>query len=220
MKTFVFTVAWIATFAQLLPVYAVARLGSRATPARRWVAAWCVAFFASDIFQIFISSQQRRENLWFFTIANPIEDALLLYALSFWQTRPLHRIAFRVAIPLVILIYLGIGFAAGELATFKTFSGPFRTLVILSAALFTLLSRAAAEPEGVWQKDWMWATLGMALFYGISVAADPIVAAIYPRSVRLAQLVYGVKAIGDTFAYVLVWKGMRCPIQPTYSGSI
>lgn len=218
MLTFVYAVLVVATIAQLLPLIPVLRLGARAPLPRKWMAAWSVTYFVVDLIQIAIS-RTGKENLWFITISQPLEDALLLWALSYWQTRPVFRIAFRVAVPLVVVIYLAIGFAAGELDSFKTFSGPFRGLVLLSASLFTLLSRVSVEPEGVWKKDWLWTTMGTTLYYGLHVATDPIVAALYERSVELAQLVYAVKSIGDVIAFALVWQGMRCPLQSTSSGS-
>jgi hypothetical protein len=82
-----------------------------------------------------------------------------------------------------------------------------------------MLRNAAEAPEGVWTQDWMWTTLGVALYYGLFVAIEPAMAAVYPRSVSLAQLLYGVKSVGDVIAYVLIWQGMRCPLHRMSSGS-
>lgn len=145
---------------------------------------------------------------------------MILWALSHWQTRPLIRIAYRVAIPIVILIYIVIAIAAGEQSGFQSFAGPFRSLVVLAAALFTLLSRSTEEAEGVWSKDWFWVTIGVSLYYGLIVAAEPVVALLVPHNVSAALAVFTVKAIGDIIAFILIWRGMRCPLtQGSYSGS-
>ena len=209
----------VATIAQLLPPAAVLPMWRRAPLARRWIAVWCVAFFVSDLLQIGVASSLGN-NLWLLTFIEPVEDALLLWSLSYWQTRPITRIAFRVAIPLVIGIYLTISFAAGELNTFKTFSGPFRALLLLVATAFTLISNVSAEPERVYAKDWLWTCLGVLLYFGLLVSTDPIIAAMGPKDLELMRRLLNVRAAGDVFSYVLIWKGMRCPLPTSSSGSI
>ena len=113
-----------------------------------------------------------------------------------------------------------IAVAAGENDSFQTFAGPFRALVVMAASLFTLLSRSTVEADGVWSKDWLWATIGVSLYYGLIVAAQPIVAIVAPQSTSAARAVFTVKAIGDVVAFILIWRGMRCPLmQSNYSGS-
>ena len=62
---------------------------------------WCLAFFVSDLIQLQVTSLVGN-NLWIFIYIEPFEDALLLWALSYWQTRPLTRITLRIATPLFI----------------------------------------------------------------------------------------------------------------------
>ena len=208
----------VATFAQLLPIAAVAPQWRRTDLARRWIVVWCCAFFLSDVLQL-TSSRLQVSNLWLFKFINPVEDGIILYVLSFWQVRPYTRLAFRVAIPLFILTYLTIAFSAGEEATFQAIAGPFRALVVLSAALFTLISRVASEPEDVMQRDWLWTSVGVSLYYGAQVSVEPIAAAMgTDRSAMLA--VFTVKSTLDVVAFILIWRGMRCPLRNGSSGSI
>lgn len=212
----VFPVA--ATLAQLLPPLAVLPHWRTTTTVRRWVAVWCAVFFLADLLQIAFAAALG-SNLWLITLLQPVEDVILLWALSHWQVRPVMRIALRAAIPLVIATYVGIGIAAGEVATFKNLSGPFRALLLMSFAAYTLVSNIAEAPEQVAKKDWLWTTLGVLLYFGLLVATDPIVSAMSPGQLDAMRRVYAVRAAGDVLAFILIWRGMRCPLPTSSSGS-
>jgi hypothetical protein len=47
---------------------------------------------------------------------------------------------------------------------------------------------------------------------------DPVSRALLPENLALARLVYVVKAGVDLLAYLMVWKGMRCPVEAPSSG--
>ncbi len=191
---------------------------SRMTSARRYIALWCLAFFVSDLVQLRVTSLFG-DNLWIFIYLEPFEDALLLWALSYWQTRPITRITLRIATPLFIASYVGLAIAAGEQETFKTFSGPFRALIIMGWTAFTLVSNVARTPERVWSRDWLWTTLGILLYFGLLVVTEPIIAAMPRDQIASMMRVYDVRAMGDIFAFILIWRGMRCPLPSNSSGS-
>jgi len=207
-----------ATLAQLLPPIAVLPAWRRTTPARRWIAILCLVFFASDIAQLLVG-RALGNNLWLYIFVEPWEDAILLWALSYWQVRPITRIALRVAIPLMIGIYVAIAVAAGEQDTYKTFSGPFRAVLLMSWTAFTLISNISNSPERIWSKDWLWTTLGILLYFGLLAATEPIAAAIGTDDLVNLRRVFHVRNVIDIFAYVLIWRGMRCPLPSSSSGS-
>lgn len=208
----------LATFAQLLPPAAVLPAWRQAPPARRWIAILFLVYFLSDVSQLAIAFTLG-PNLWFFTFIEPVEDAILLWALSFWQPRPFTRIAVRAAIPLVAATYIGIGLVAGELGTFRTFSSPFRALLMMAITAFTLVANVQHSPERVWSQDWLWTTLGVLLYFGVLVASEPVLSAIAPTQLQLMREVLSVRAALNVVAFVLVWRGMRCPIPGSSSGS-
>lgn len=207
-----------ATVAQLLPPIAVVPRWRTTSTVRRWVAVWCLVFFFADLLQIAFAARLG-DNRWLISLLQPVEDAILLWAFSHWQVRPVMRIALRVAIPLVIATYVGIGIALGEEATFQNFSGPFRALLLMSFAAYTLVANIAKAPEQVAGKDWLWTTLGVLLYFGLLVATDPIVSAMGPGQLDAMIRVYSVRAVGDVLAFILIWRGMRCPLPTSSSGS-
>ncbi len=203
---------------QLLPWLEVVRAPRDIRPiARRWVGYWALAFFVSDILQTSLATGG--PILWFVLVAFPVEDACLLWAYSYWQIRPIARLTFRAGIPAVTVVFLGLAAWAGETNDFQVVSGLFRFLVMLSALSYTLVTRARVEMGRIWERDWLWVSLGALLYYGAFVGVIPVTAALLPENVQLARLVYVVKAAVDTIAFVLVWKGTRCPVE-TSSPSI
>ena len=209
----------LAFATQLLPLLAVLELPRPVPPARFWIAVWAVTFFVSDVAQFSISQLSGGENLWFFLLANPIEDAALLMALSHWQVKPVLRLTFRTAIPLLAIVTLAIAAANNEFNTFKAASSPFRLLLITTAVAYTLVVRTSQEDDRIWLRDWLWTSLGVILYYAAYVVVDPVSKALLPDQIELLKLVYVVKAVVDVTAYIMVWKGMRCPVEATSSGS-
>ncbi|MBL8983733.1 MAG: hypothetical protein JNL26_16215 [Gemmatimonadetes bacterium] len=197
---------------QLPPFLAVRAAGADASPARRWIGWWALAFFVADVAQLLIS-ERVGSNLMFILLTGPIEDGCLLWAYSYWQLRPVLRLSFRVSIPLLAIASIGLALYAGEAGDFQAVSGPFRLLIMTAAIAFTLVSRAVNETGRIWQRDWMWVSLGTMLYYAAYVVVNPISKALMDQSVELAQLVYVVKAVVDMAAFLMVWKGVRCPVE-------
>lgn len=207
-----------ATLAQLLPLSAVLRTWGAASLARRWIAIWFLIFFISDLCQIALLLT-RGPNLWFFSYIEPVEDAVLLWALSYWQPRPVMRLAVRVSIPLFIGTIVGITILAGETTTFGTFSGPFRSVILMACTAYTLIANLNDTPERVWEKDWLWTTLGILLYFGLLAATDPILAAMGRSDLQSMRRVHIVRDVGDIISFPLVWRSRRCPIPTRSSGS-
>lgn len=218
MTLSVFFVPTLAVVAQLLPPLAVVPVWRRTSPARRWITLWCLVFFLSDMVQLVLAIT-KGNNLFIFTYLQPIEDAFLLWGLSYWQTRPVTRIALRIAIPLVIATYIAIAAVAGELDTFRTFSGPFRSLLMMLCTVYTLVSNLSAAPEKAWNHDWLWTTVGVLLYFGLLVVTEPIAAAMGTENIDAMRRLYDARSFGDVLAFILIWRGMRCPLPSSSTGS-
>lgn len=209
---------FLAQMAQLLPPLAVVPRWRAASPAQRWITTWCIAFFLSDLLQLAVA-RQYGTNLFIFIFLQPIEDTMLLWGLSHWQVRPVTRLALRIAIPLIIATYVSIAIYAGETATFQRFSGPFRALVMMMCTAYTLISNVSNTPERVWQRDWLWTTIGVLLYFGLLVIVDPIAAAMGTDDLQSLIRLYNARSLGDVLAFALIWRGMRCPPQSNSTGS-
>jgi hypothetical protein len=206
-----------ASLAQVLPLLASARYGRRLPPARRWVAVWCVALLAADAAQLWFRAGGVN-NLWVIYFVVPLQNAIMLWALSLWQDDPVSRLAFRVAIPLDLLALAALIPAAQSASVFNQFTWPFQALVLLAGSLYTLVRRSSREPERVTSRDWFWVTLGTSLFFAFRMALPPFVQLTLSGNIELTKLAYVVSAWADIVAYILIVRGMVCPLPQARSG--
>ena len=213
-------IPWVlhaATLSQALPLLAALRYGPRLPTTRKWVVLWCVTMLASDAAQFWLRGPST-SNLWLEYIVVPLHSTIMLWTLSLWQTDPISRLAFRVAIPLHLLALAAIIPAVESGAAFYQFTRPFQSLVLMAASLYTLVRRASAEPERVTSRDWFWITLGTSMFFAIRVALAPFVAIMLGTNTELTRLAYVVSAWIDIAALALIARGMVCPLPQTRSG--
>lgn len=209
-------VLFAATYAQVLPLLAAVRYGIRLPLPRRWVLVWCLALLASDAAQYWL--RDSGNNLWVQYTFVPLHNAIMLWALSLWQQDPVSRLAFRVAIPLDLLALAALIPAWHSAATFNQFTWPFQALVLLAGSLYTLVSLSIKEPERVTSRDWFWVTLGTSLFFAFRMALPPFVELMLSTNRELTRLAYVVSAWADILAYILIARGMVCPLPQARSG--
>jgi hypothetical protein len=182
-----------------------------------WIAVWCVALVAGDAAQLWFRSGGTN-NLWVNYVVVPLHNAIMLWALSLWQDDPVSRLAFRVAIPLDLLALVALIPAVQSASMFNQFTWPFQALVLLAGSLYTLVRRSIAEPERVTSRDWFWVTLGTSLYFAFRMALPPFVELMLHTNRELTRLAYVVSAWADIVAYVLIARGMVCPLPQARSG--
>ena len=209
-------VLYAATLAQGLPPLAALRYGRRLPAPRVWLAIWCLALLASDLAQLWFRTGGN--NLWLNYIVVPLHNVIMLWTLSLWQEDPVSRLAFRVAIPLDLLALVSLIPAVQSASTFNQFTWPFQALVLLTGSLYTLVRRSIAEPERVTSRDWFWVTLGTSLYFAFRMALPPFVELMLHTNRELTRLAYVVSAWADIVAYVLIARGMVCPLPQARSG--
>ena len=213
-------IPWVlhaASLAQGIPLLAAIRYGRRLPPARRWVLVWCLALLAGDAAQLWFRSGGTN-NLWLNYIVVPLHNVIMLWTLSLWQDDPVSRLAFRIAIPLDLLA-LGVIIPVTETApVFYQFAWPFQALVLLAGSLYTLVRLSSREPDRATSRDWFWVTLGTSLYFAFRMALPPFVELTINGNRDLARLAYVVSAWADIVAYILIARGMVCPLPPARSG--
>ena len=206
-------VLYAATYAQVLPLLGAARHRFRLNPPRWWVVIWCLALLASDAAQYFTGAGST-SNLWIRYVFVPLQNAVMLWTLALWQEDPVSRLAFRVAIPLYLAALLALIPAVQVATTFNQITWPFQASLLLAGSLYTLVRRSINEPERVTSHDWFWITLGTSLFFVFRMALPPFVELVLPTNADLARRAYLVRAWTDIIAYVLIARGMVCPLPP------
>lgn len=184
---------------------------------RKLVVLWMLVFFVSDVTQ-FVMMSRGIQNLWLRYIFNPTSDVLILLALSLWQDHPLRRLGIRVATFILIPVWIGYAIAEG-VGTFGRFSDPLRSLVILLAALVTLIGNSLSTTRRIVRQDWFWVASGVALYFALEVALGPFMDFIFRDSRDIAMRAFLFKARFDIVAYLLIGVGLLCrPEVPRRSG--
>lgn len=183
----------------------------RLTPARRIVVFVSLLSVVVTILQLVIA-QSRRSNLWLSYITLPLEVALVVWALAYWQpTRALRRRFYwgiaAVFAAQVLLLPLE------DLTGFSKFSGPVLGLMGLGASLFTLVPNAIDETEALWRQDWFWVTAGFALYFGSLATIMPLANLLVGDRSDLVLRAWQLFTVAGITANTMVAIGMVCPAR-------
>lgn len=211
-------VLYFAALSQTLPPLAGIRFRARLPAARLWTIAWCVALMTGDALQLWLRGAHGANNLWLHAATIPVQNAIMLWTLSLWQQHAVPRLAFRLAIPIFLIALLALLPALDVPGRFDTVTGPFQSLLMLAGSLFTLVSCAARDPAGVTRYDWFWVTLGTSLYFGLRVALLVFAAILVETHADLVRLAYIMQAWSDIASFLLIARGILCPLPPARSG--
>lgn len=207
----------IAIYAQALPFLGVLRDRARLPAARGWVVIWCAILLAADLVALLVARLEGY-NLWLVYVYVPLSHAVILWTLSLWQPNALLVLAYRIAIPFSLVLVLALLFTENPVTAANNFGIPALRLLALTAAAATLVTRSAATLEPVARQDWFWITLGVAVYFAVGVALQPFVTLFLAERLDLVDLAYRTKAWTDVGAFLLITRGMLCPLPPTPSG--
>lgn len=188
------------------------RSGFELSRPRLLLVAWLLVFFVSDIVG-YVTLREGENNLWLRYVTSPTSDILILWALSLWQDHPLRRIGIRVAVFLLIPVWLIYAIYEGP-GAFGRFSDPLRSIVILLAALVTLVGNSLNTNKRIVQQDWFWVASGIALYFALEAAVGPFVEYVLHQARDVASRAFLFKARIDIVAFLLVAVGLLCPPDP------
>ncbi|HXE60636.1 MAG TPA: hypothetical protein VN607_08000 [Gemmatimonadaceae bacterium] len=202
-----------AVFLELLPVLAAMRL-SRALPvALRLVALVYALWFLQDCVMWWLADAGRN-NLWISHIALPVTTGLLMWAFSLWQEDGVARMAFRIAIPLYVLVWLFLLWRVERLDHFSTYASPLACLLLICMAAYTLVTASLRSRETVWRQEWLWIGSGFLLYYGGEVVLMPLSNILFAahRELHFVYQLFG--ALGILSTLLVTW-GILC--APSHS---
>jgi hypothetical protein len=162
--------------------------------------------------------QEQQANLWLWYTIAPVADCMMLYTLSLWQKHPVARLTYRSAIPLFLAVWIGLVVFIERTDTFSLFAFPFEGVVLLIASLGMLVMRALSEEGGVMTRDWFWIGLGLSLYYATGAALQPFARMLLAEHRDLVVYAYETKSATNVITFVLIARGMLCPLPPVPSG--
>jgi hypothetical protein len=157
---------------------------------------------------------RHQNNHWLSYVGSPVLTFTALMALSAWQPFPAARRALRGAAVLFVLAVLVLVAFIEQVSTFSLLRGPVESLLIVAASLGTLLVLVRQEQGNLLQRAWFWICTGLALRYGAAVALDPLARLLIGDSHQVVLSALKVKAVVDLAAYLLIARGVWCPVLP------
>jgi hypothetical protein len=202
---------------EVLPAIAGLKYGRALPSARRWIVVWSLILVASSTLML-IFAMQRRNNHWVSFVSNPFRVAAILMALSCWHSDAIPRLVLRYSIIPFVVIWCLLVFKVESFDQFSLLTGPFRSLLLLTASLGTLLLLVRHEEDNLLRKDWFWICGGLSLSYGTDVALEPLSRRLVESHAAMVVSAYQIKMLIDIVVSLIITRGMLCPIPPRSSG--
>ncbi len=201
-------VVYAGSASQGLPLLA-AVFHRKLSRAQRWTAAWAGLLLLFDAATLWLALLDRNNHLLNYLLT-PVVTAIALWILSLWQTSARSTRMLRLLIPLLIGVWVIMVIGIENTRTFSLLAEPFAGLVLLSAGLWTILTRAIREDGSLAQQEWAWIGAGMALYAATSVALPPVSSILVSVSPDLLIRAYEGKSLVDLTSFALMARGMLC----------
>lgn len=165
-------ILYLGAAAEAAPLVIAAAARRPIRGARLWIVVWCGVLTACNAVTLWLGSRGVR-NLWvaYVVIA---ASALVLWALSFWQTGDTARLTLRVAVVPFLAVWAVLTVLVEDPSHFSRAAEPTAYLVCLAAAAYTLLTRSLGASAGLLRQEWFWVSAGLALYFGLWSAMGPL----------------------------------------------
>lgn len=207
--------AYFTSASQLLPIFASLRHGRSLPTARRWIVAFAVLGLVGDAVQLQFALR-KIQNIWMGYISGPILVVTALIALSHWHSNARFRRGLWIIAGGFVLTVVLLVLSVEDTTKFSLIRRPLESFLVVSAALFTLLVLIREEQQQLFQQDWFWICLGLALRYGGAIAIDPVARLLIGDSGVVSSALL-VRQVINAIAYVIIARGIWCPILPQRS---
>ncbi|MFI5208521.1 MAG: hypothetical protein ACHQU8_08390 [Gemmatimonadales bacterium] len=206
-----------SVLSELGPLGAAAARPAQTTGGRRWVVIWCGLYVAQNAVSIPLALTHHN-NHWTTYVFVPLQGAAILWALSLWQLSQLARLTVRASIPGFVLAWLLLVLLVEDTNNFSSIAEPVYSLLSLSAALYTLVTRSADATESLLREDWFWICAGLSLHFGALIFLTPLGAALVRTNPEIILRALNVRAVVNVAAFVLITCGLLCPRPSLRSG--
>lgn len=206
-----------ASAAPLVPVLMLVWRGSN-HPALRWLLAGLLLSLVIDGIMLTLMLQGRN-NHWLSYLLTPFFGAALLMGLAHWQRSETSRTALQVAAGLLLVAAALLTLLVEDRSSFSSYASPLRSLLVLVAALWTALQHLRDTLGlGFWRAGALWASLGLALYSGVSAAYFPLAAILAEMGPALVMPALQLKSALVVLAFLLVGWGVVAWTIPAHSG--
>ncbi|MGD0993573.1 MAG: hypothetical protein ABR998_13990 [Gemmatimonadales bacterium] len=202
---------YLGAAAEAAPLVAAAVVRRPQRGARFWILAWCGLLISADALQLWLALHGMR-NLWVGYVGT-VAGALVLWALSFWQTGSTERLTLRVATILFLAVWVMLTVAVENTSSFSRAGNPMANVVCLVAAAYTLLARSSRSGGGLMGQDWFWASAGLALYFAVWSSVDLMRALLFGHDALLMVRLLEVGMVLNIVAFLAIARGVTCPAE-------
>jgi hypothetical protein len=199
---------YLGSAAEALPLVAVAAVRRPSGGARRWLAGWSALLAAVDGTQL-VLGLKGVHNIWLSYVATA-GSALVLWALSCWQTNDTARLTLRAAVVPFLVVWAVLTLFVEDTSTFSRAAEPMGDLICLAAAAYTLLVRSFRSRGDLLRQGWFWGSAGLALYFGIWSAMGPLGALLVRGAPQLLVLAYQAAMALNIVAFAAIARGVTC----------
>jgi hypothetical protein len=207
----------LGALSQVLPPIAAWIRRSR-SPAHQAIVVGCAVSLAGDALQLLLS-MRGINNFWVSYTITPLAGAAFLFGLAAWQLTYLERLTLRLAIPIYVVAHFTLALLTEDLEDFSRFAAPLHSLIILIAALWTLIRRSFAQSEQPHlQSDWFWVAGGLAIYGAASAAFGPVASILMRDRIDLARAAVNVRAALYVLSFMTIAWGIQCRHPAKLSG--
>jgi len=199
-------------WAQLLPLIPLLIARTRSRTAWLIVAGGLVGLI-SDLAGRILATELGNNQLVSY-LSSPVTAGCYLAALAEWQVSPRSRTVLRWSVLVFVLIWIGLTLTVEDLRSLGRVTTPMYALVLIVAALWTLLQRSQVVLETpLVRTDWFWCATGIGV-QGAAMALANAVGAIFLERQRidLFALVWNTRAALLILSHAfLAWGVYRGP---------
>lgn len=208
---------YAAVWSPVFPPLAAAATGWTTPSERRWIVAWCLVILATEILAGLLGGLGIN-NLWTGYVGQPLISSVLLWALSQWHPYGSARTALRAAVPLVVLVSVIFTVTIDNAHAFSLVVGPFHSIVMLLAAVWTFVSLSLRAEALIIREDWFWIIGGVMLYAATATAMQPLAWYLIQERVDLLHAAFNVRAAIVILSFAAITWGMLSHRTQTFSG--
>ena len=178
------------------------------------LALWCSLLIMADVLNLAVMVLHGN-NLWTSYFTLPLEVGMSLWILSSWPIPPRVRRAYGW---IIVAMVLGGGAALAVTdpgITFEVWISPMLALLALAASIHTLVHNSLTSHLPLTRQDWFGISLGLSLFWVLSVPMPPFATAAMSRNIDWVVMVYTARAWVMILSFVLMSWGVLCSRRQT-----
>lgn len=207
----------LGALSQALPPIAAWMRRSR-SPAHQAIVLGCAVSIAGDAIQLLLA-KGGINNFWVSYTFTPLAGAAFLFGLAAWQVTYLERLTLRLAIPIYVVAHFSLVLLTEDVRHFSRFVAPLHSLIVLIAALWTLMRRSFAQSEQPHlESDWFWVAGGLAIYGAASAAFGPVASILMRDRIDLVVAAINVRSALYVLSFTAIAWGIQCRHPAKLSG--